>query len=351
MSTYSLGSSAVRRADYGQPPSASLMDLRARQEPVPRRIDSRLDNGRQRSSAPALRLLDFRADDGNGHAVDVIPDGIVSRRATAWDGVRVEVVESVTHAKVEFRSRGRCHLLLVYEDAVRDDGETLISGLGRSTLRTLTRRLTFVPAGHEFREWQRPRGRTRVICFYLDPVRMPVHAAPGATPGRLRPNLLFENGVLWETAVKLAKAIEGGSDDGGYAEALSAVVAYEIMRIDVDVPRKALPARGGLAVWQQRKVAAYIEEHIAELIPLATLAQLLHLSSYHFCRAFKRSFGIPPHRYHINLRIERAKALLADPEQSVTNVAIALGFSETGSFSTAFRQATGISPSEYRRTL
>ena len=77
-------------------------------------------------------------------------------------------------------------------------------------------------------------------------------------------------------------------------------------------PRKEPPVRGGLAGWQQRIVTSYIEEHLAEPISLATLAQLARLSTYYFCRAFKQSFGVPPHRYHTNRRIEHAKALLAN---------------------------------------
>jgi ribonuclease HI len=45
---------------------------------------------------------------------------------------------------------------------------------------------------------------------------------------------------------------------------------------------------------------------------LDALAKLVHLSSYYFCRAFKQSFGIPPHRYQLTRRIERATALLRD---------------------------------------
>ena len=53
----------------------------------------------------------------------------------------------------------------------------------------------------------------------------------------------------------------------------------------------------------------------------------------------------------VKRRIERAKTLLADPASSVTDVALELGFSETSSFSAAFRHTAGTTPSEYRRTL
>src|SRR5262245_63693256 len=86
----------------------------------------------------------------------------------------------MTHDKIEFWLQSPSHLLLVYEEGVRDEGETFVGNLPPSTLRTLRRKLTFVPAGHEYREWQRPRVRSRVICFYFDPAKMPVH--PDASP-------------------------------------------------------------------------------------------------------------------------------------------------------------------------
>ena len=110
-------------------------------------------------------------------------------------------------------------------------------------------------------------------------------------------------------------------------------------------------AKGGLAAWQQRAVTAYIEEHLAEPILLATLARLARLSPYYFCRAFRRSLGLPPHRYHSNRRIEHAKRLLAQPAPSVTDVGRIVGYSETSSFTAAFHKATGMTPTAYRRAL
>ena len=82
----------------------------------------------------------------------------------------------------------------------------------------------------------------------------------------------------------------------------------------------------------------------------ATLAQLVRLSPYYFCRAFKQSFSIPPHRYHTGQRIERAKTLLAKSDPSVTDIGFAVGFSQTSSFTAAFRKATGLTPTAYHRS-
>jgi AraC family transcriptional regulator len=81
------------------------------------------------------------------------------------------------------------------------------------------------------------------------------------------------------------------------------------------------------------------------------LAELVHLSPYHFSRVFKQSFSMPPHRYLTNRRIERAKSLLAARKLSVTEIGLNLGFSETSSFTSAFRKVTGETPTDYRRRV
>jgi len=347
MLTYSLASNAVRRVNFDEAYSRPFNDSRLAPGVKLLRSDSRFESGGQPSNGRARRADDSSIGHVNGYALEITPADVVGRRASAWDGMRVEIVQCLTHDKIEFRFRAPWHLLLVYEEGVRDKGETIIGDLPPSTLRTLRRKLSFVPAGHEYREWQRPRVRGRVICFYFDPAKMPIHS-DGAP---LAPRLFFENNALCDTAVKLAAAMEDGSETHRYSEALGVVVAHELLRIHADVRRRGPSGRGSLAVWQQRVVAAYIEEHLAEMIPLHVLAKLVHLSSCYFCRAFKQSFGIPPHRYHIKRRIERAKTLLADPASSVTEIALELGFSETSSFSAAFRHATGTTPTDYRRTL
>jgi AraC family transcriptional regulator len=102
-------------------------------------------------------------------------------------------------------------------------------------------------------------------------------------------------------------------------------------------------------VWRQKHVVEFIEEHLAEEISLTALARIADLSLYHFARAFTRSFEMPPHRYHMARRMDRAKSLLQRPALSVTQIGIQLGFRETSSFTRAFRRFTGLAPTEYRR--
>ncbi len=284
--------------------------------------------------------------------VDFSPSEIVRRHSAAWSGLHVETVQVMRHTPFEYGFRAPCHLLIALELGERLDGETVVEGLPRSTLRDFTHKLTFVPAGHDFRSWQKPRVLTRVTHFYIDP-REPL-ADPALRFGEIefKPRLFFYDRDLWDTALKFKSQVENpGSMPRLYAEALGIVLTHELVRINSGAARREPVNRGGLAPWQQKRVAAYIEERVANDIPLATLAELARLSPYHFCRSFKRSFGMPPHRYHAIRRIERAKQLLADRQLSVTTIALDVGFSDTSRFSAAFHRLTGQTPSCYRRNL
>ena len=302
---------------------------------------------------PWLRpLVDHRAPSGADRTVEIFPADAVKCRAVSWDGMTVEIVQATQSERTEYRFNGPRHLLAVYEQGERRDGESFVEGLPRSTRRDFKRKLVFVPAGHEYSDWQEPRSLTRVVYFYFDPSKMPTLPQADVAGTRLSPRLFFEDTTLWDTAVKLRKQIESaGSDNRLYVEALGVVLAHELVRLNAGIRPVEAPVRGGLAGWQQRIVTSYIEEHLSEQIPLATLARLVRLSPYYFCRAFKQSLGMPPHRYHNSRRIEHAKTLLAKPELSVTEIGLTVGFSETSSFTAAFRKATGQTPTGYHRSL
>jgi len=81
------------------------------------------------------------------------------------------------------------------------------------------------------------------------------------------------------------------------------------------------------------------------------MAGQVNLSPYHFSRAFRQSFGMPPHRFHLSQRVERAKCMLADASLSVTEIGMRLGFSESSAFTATFRKLTGRTPTDFRRSL
>jgi len=283
--------------------------------------------------------------------VNISPPEIARRHSKAWSGLYVETVQVTRRTPFEYGFRAPCHLLIAAELAERYDGETFVEGLPRSTLRDFTQKLTFVPAGYDFRGWQKARALTPTPQLYIAP-HGPL-ADPELRFGEIefKPRLFFYDRDLWEIALKLKSQVNPDPMYPQYAEALGIVLTHELARISSDTGLRRPVSRGGLAPWQQKRVAAYIEERLAYDIPLATLAELARLSPYHFSRSFKHSFGLPPHRYHANRRIERAKQLLANREPSITKIALDVGFSETSTFSAAFHRLTGQTPSRYRRNL
>jgi AraC family transcriptional regulator len=284
--------------------------------------------------------------------VNFLPPDLIRRQTAAWDGLGGEIISLTRKSPFESDYCGQTHLLIAYEQAARDKGETILQGLPRSTLHQLSHKLTFVPAGHRFRESQDPRLLTRAVHIHIDPRAARSDADFNTHEVELAPRLFFESPILWQTALKLKAAIEGGSSTPAlYAEALSVVLLHELPRVGGGRTEATRQIHGGLAGWQQLAVTEYIEANLREQISLAKLAELAKLSPYHFCRAFKQSLGIPPHRYHVSRRIERAKVLLGRPDVPVTKVALEIGFSETSSFTTAFHRLVGKTPTGYRRGL
>jgi AraC family transcriptional regulator len=284
--------------------------------------------------------------------VEVSPSDAVSRRTARWPGMAVEIVQANRRCRIDYRYYAPVPLLVLHERGERHDGCTVIEGLPRSTLQDCHRKLVLVPAGHRYHDWHEPRTLSRTIFFYFDPPQLAVGPELGLWHLSLAPQLFFEDGALTETALKLATLIEtGGSDQRCYLGALGVVLAHELVRINTGRHSAQASINGALAAWQGRKALAYIEEHLAEPISLEVLAGLVGLSAGYFCAAFRRSFGMPPHRYQRSQRIERAKRLLAKRAASVTDVGLTVGYSDSSAFCTAFRRITGLTPSAYRRGL
>ena len=287
--------------------------------------------------------------------VQFTPSDIAQRDVTHWTGIDAETIELVRREPYGYQLRTSCHLLVMAEHAERDDGETQVEGLPTSTLRKFSGKLSFVPSGHRLSGWQKPRVLTRVTYFYIDPDGPLLDPELRFAETEFKPRLFFYDPELWAIAAKLkAQADHPAPGQQQYAEALGILLAHELLRLnneaDAGATKGADYVRGGLAAWQRMRVADYVEEHLAENVLLSQLAGVVRLSPFHFSRAFRQTFGVPPLRYVAGRRIERAKTLLAG-DGSITQVGMAVGFGETSSFTTAFRRQTGLTPSAYRRGL
>jgi AraC-like DNA-binding protein len=107
--------------------------------------------------------------------------------------------------------------------------------------------------------------------------------------------------------------------------------------------------RGGLAPFQARKLVEHIDAHLAERITLRQLARMAGLSTGHFSRAFKQTFGVPTHAYLIRRRVERAQSVMLSTQLPLSEVALACGLSDQAHFTRMFRRIVGETPNVWRR--
>jgi len=88
--------------------------------------------------------------------------------------------------------------------------------------------------------------------------------------------------------------------------------------------------------------------HPEEPLDLETFAEALHVSRFHLLREFKRSVGLPPHKFQMQNRIRKARKMMLDTSLPLTEVALAAGFYDQSHFIRCFRKLAGMTPSEFR---
>jgi AraC-like DNA-binding protein len=112
---------------------------------------------------------------------------------------------------------------------------------------------------------------------------------------------------------------------------------------------RAHPPRGGLAPWQAKRVAAYVNEHIGASLRARELATLVRLSYSHFNRAFKVSFRETPTAYIMRQRVRLAQDKMLSTGHPLSRVALECGLCDQAHFSRMFRRVVGQSPRLWRR--
>lgn len=149
--------------------------------------------------------------------------------------------------------------------------------------------------------------------------------------------------------VAMATDLDEGSPGGRlYGESLSNALAvyllgrYAVRRSVPKVYKRGLPRHG------LRRALEYIGCNLTEDLGLAELAALSDMSPHYFCELFKRSTGLPPHRFVLLQRIERAKEQLRNPLLGVLEVGMSVGFQNPSHFARTFRRIVGVTPSMFK---
>lgn len=133
-----------------------------------------------------------------------------------------------------------------------------------------------------------------------------------------------------------------------FVDGVAQAVVAQLVSLPASAPREPGCQHHGLAPYKFRLVLQAMRERLTEPFDLEHLAGLAGLSTFHFSRAFKKAGGVAPSRYFQGLRIEQAKRMLSDDDESIIDIAMAVGFRSPSHFSQVFRKVTGVSPSGYR---
>ena len=135
-------------------------------------------------------------------------------------------------------------------------------------------------------------------------------------------------------------------------EAAKALLAKASSILQLEIERRSGAndsGTGGLAGWQIARVRAFIDKNLHSTIHTEDLSAVARRSAAHFARSFKHSFGEPPHAYVMRRRFEKACHLMIASSESLSQIALSVGFSDQSHFCKRFKQALGQSPSNWRR--
>lgn len=277
---------------------------------------------------------------------------LLSRKIVKLRGIRIELMTRVARRPCSAEFRDHWHVLSLM--SVQRDA-AIVNKIGDSLLRRIYGVEDWVRvlrAGEILNStWE--AGQHDYMLVFIDPAKIEdaAHRAgislPPAVPSTL--NLAFE--PVRRTLITLRNELSSpGLLSSLYIETLSQQIVLHLVRWLGDERQQAAAANPhGLSSWKQRVVQRFINDRLLEDIALSDMAREAGLSETYFCTMFRRTFGMPPYRYILLSRLERAKELMADPGRSLTDIAMESGFGSLSRFSTAFSRLVGMAPSAYRK--
>jgi AraC family transcriptional regulator len=221
---------------------------------------------------------------------------------------------------------------------------------GQRQTTTLPAGTVFLYADREFIWHQRSRSSE-----YVNITLAPSLLQQIATDNGLSTAVEFDHRVMFQDATVVhiaqllkAEVLNGGVAGNLYVESLRNLLAVHLLRHYSLAIAKPTTQTGILDGLTLKRVKDFIEDHLAEELSIAAIADLVPMSQFHFARAFKAVVGEPPHRYIVQRRLERAKILLAATQLSIAEITYQIGFSNQSHFIAQFRKGLGVTPKQFR---
>lgn len=160
-----------------------------------------------------------------------------------------------------------------------------------------------------------------------------------------------------ESVTELARALarELSAKQIGHAAMLDALVrqvVIHLLRFHFTVRKsdKVELSRAGPVDRRLRRAIEFMHDNFGREIAVEEIASAAYLSEYHFARLFKQISGVTPHVYLANLRLERARRLLAETALPISEIASVVGYQSQSHFTKMFKSVTGVTPRVYRES-
>jgi AraC family transcriptional regulator len=153
---------------------------------------------------------------------------------------------------------------------------------------------------------------------------------------------IFQMAVLFKNILATK-----GLGEKYFAETLAKSIALHILREHAHFEINKKTNHSALPGYRLNKVKQFITDHLTEPIRLEDLATIAGMSVFHFSRLFKAATGLSPNQYVIHEKMNKAKELLLQHNESVAQVAYTLGFENASHFSAQFKKVTGIPPTQF----
>jgi AraC family transcriptional regulator len=247
----------------------------------------------------------------------------------------------------ELLCRRREHTLIMTLSGGTELTRTKISGSPVYEGRDRGGCVTFVPADAERRGWYRNADMNFVVMLVDPEFTHPMefgHSNTDWQPFTNRRDPLLES-VLWWLSCEMRDA--GAALPSLHAEHAAGLLMSHLMR-SIRRSRFVKSVGGGLSDARLRLVFDYVDENLHRDISISELGALAGMGPDVFARNFKARVGMPPYRYVTERRIRRAEIFLAEENHSLSDIALAVGFSSQSHFTTQFTKFSNVTPAAYR---
>lgn len=276
-------------------------------------------------------------------------DAIV-HRSMRWRSVRADFVRRSGLQRQETHIRSDRHMLLMNLQGRTEAGQDFVNGRKLPFEARMPGALTFLPADTEWRGWDDGDSFASYLIILIadDFAGKALSRADTLRLGLLKPRVGFRDQLL-EQALKsvLTELRRPDMMSEIVVESQATLISAQLLRLDGWTQDSVV---GALSPSHLSRVVELIESDLDLPLNIQRLAAEVQLSPAHFSRSFKRSMGMTPYAFIVRRRLQRAADLLKTSDTLATRIALECGFSSSSHLSTAFKEAFGLSPREYRRS-